>query len=96
MSCLTIATQPDSKRSESSDSEDEENTQSENDQKTHRVIPNSMVLRSLQGGSEDEFSSSNGEESQEIAREFHLGRFCARRARTFHNFMHWEVRSLIP
>lgn len=27
-----------------------------------------------------------------LRKEFHLGRFCARRTRCFHSFAHWEVR----
>ena len=28
-------------------------------------------------------------------KEYHLGRFCAARAQTFHRFSHWEVRCQI-
>ncbi|KAH9901023.1 hypothetical protein C8Q73DRAFT_635928 [Cubamyces lactineus] len=36
--------------------------------------------------------SSDDEESEELPRQFDLGRFCAKRTRTYHQFTHWEYR----
>lgn len=41
----------------------------------------------------DDDDSDEEEESKDIKKEFHLGRFCARRTRVFHEFNHWEVRT---
>ncbi|KAI1795783.1 hypothetical protein LXA43DRAFT_989531 [Ganoderma leucocontextum] len=38
----------------------------------------------------DEPSSDEDEESGEVKKEFDLGRFCAKRTRTYHQFTHWE------
>lgn len=37
-------------------------------------------------------SSDSDDSEDEHTKEFHLGRFCARRTRVYHEFTHWEVR----
>lgn len=53
----------------------------------------------LESGSEDEDDDSDDDSEEEdeedtISKvgEFHLGRFCAKRARVWHLYTHWEVR----
>ena len=43
----------------------------------------------------DDSDGDEGDEDSEghSVKEFYLGRFCAARARVFHSFTHWEVRS---
>lgn len=36
-------------------------------------------------------SSDDDEESEQLPKQFDLGRFCAKRTRTYHQFTHWEV-----
>ncbi|TFK42557.1 hypothetical protein BDQ12DRAFT_732201 [Crucibulum laeve] len=46
-------------------------------------------------GFEDQKDSSDSEgdsdDKEEVKTEFHLGRFCARRTRVYHEFLHWEA-----
>ena len=39
----------------------------------------------------DSSDSDEGEESPQNKMQFDLGRFCAKRVRTYHQFTHWEV-----
>ncbi|KAI0324521.1 hypothetical protein GY45DRAFT_1331447 [Cubamyces sp. BRFM 1775] len=39
---------------------------------------------------QSEPSSDDDEESEELPKQFDLGRFCAKRTRTYHQFTHWE------
>ena len=41
-------------------------------------------------GSDDD--SDEDESVEQVKKQFHLGRFCAKRTRTYHQFTHWEVR----
>lgn len=42
-------------------------------------------------GDSDNSDNEGGEDSEETKKQFDLGRFCAKRVRTYHQFTHWEV-----
>ncbi len=39
----------------------------------------------------DDEGGDSDDSGQRHVKEFHLGRFCAKRTRVFHRFTHWEV-----
>ncbi|TFK89145.1 hypothetical protein K466DRAFT_661791 [Polyporus arcularius HHB13444] len=41
-------------------------------------------------GDSDTSDNEGGEDSEETKKQFDLGRFCAKRVRTYHQFTHWE------
>ena len=52
-----------------------------------------MVRQPLEDTDSDDTDGSDDEQCKDNKREFHLGRFCARRTKTYHELSHWEVRS---
>ncbi len=50
----------------------------------------------LQPLAEEEPSSDEEDESTRLPMQFDLGRFCAKRTRTYHQFTHWKVSPPFP
>ncbi|KAG6900870.1 hypothetical protein C0993_009988 [Termitomyces sp. T159_Od127] len=44
---------------------------------------------------DDSDDNDTNSKKEKVAAEFHLGRFCARRTRVYHEFTHWEVREVL-